>query len=159
MKRFLLAPILAVALLTGCATANKPLTKALYVTSVSTGVSFGADRYPTAVPYLRVAAPLLCAAAEGTNLAPAEVVELLQNSPAANAVATVQGKLILNGALSLYIALAESYGGGVTENETLREYLMWTCEAVNLGLPPLTPPAAIAARALDPRRALPPHIK
>lgn len=159
MKLFL-SLCVAVLVLTGCSGTggNKPLTKAIFVTTVSTGVALGTDRYPESIPFLRVATPLVCAAAQGTNLSPAEITLLVQNSPAAQAVATAQGKLIFNGALTLYIALAEQAN---IENEDLQMYLSWTCESLQLGLPPEPIPAN--SRALQPlrapRRELPPHVK
>lgn len=156
MKR--LIPLLAVALcaglLTGCKSTPLPMQKALYVTTVSTGVALGVDKYPTALPFLRVAEPIICAAGNGTNVTPAEIVAALTNSPAANAVATREGQAIMNGVIAIYIGVFESYGADyVAHHEQLSNYLKWTCEAVGLGLPPTN----ITVRSLM-RKPLPPHL-
>lgn len=160
MKRFfMLAPVLALAVFaSGCAN-NRPMTKAVYTLAVSSGVQIGSDRYPEAVPYIRVANPIICAAASGTNVSPAAIVAAIQNSPVAEAAATPNGKMILNGALILYGALFET-GGGAVDNAEAREWLQWTCDAINLGLPPVASPATNTARsrALSPRPSLP-HLK
>lgn len=150
--------VLCLGLLTGCKSTPIPMQKAVYVTTVSTGVAFGVERYPQATPYLRVAQPIICAAGNGTNVTPAEVVAALQNSPAANAVATPEGKLILNGALAIYIGVFDSYGTDwVNEQEQLKQYLQWTCDAVALGLPPIGTTNGL--RSVVALRTLPPHIR
>lgn len=137
----------------GCKSTSLPMQKALYVTTVSTGVAFGVEKYPTALPYLRVAEPIICAAGNGTNITPAEIVAALQNSPAANAVATREGKVIMNGVIAIYIGVFESYGTDyVAHHEQLSNYLKWTCEAMGMGLPQTN--AASAMR----RKPLPPHL-
>lgn len=159
IKPFLFTIVACVALIAvGCSNTSPKMTKGLYVATVSSGVAIGVDRYPKAVPYLRVAEPIICAAGNGTNVTPAEIVAALQNSPAANAVATPEGKLILNGALILYISLFDSYGTDwVNEQEQLKLYLGYTCEALALGLPPTNQNAHVAS-VLQARK-LPPHIK
>lgn len=155
-----LVAVLCLGLLVGCKSTPQQLTKALYVTTVSSGIALGADRYPSSVPYLRVAAPIICAAGNSTNISPAEIVAALQNSPAANAVATQEGKLILNGALILYVSAYEAYGADyVDHHEQLRNYLQWTCESFALGLPaaPNTHTNATVRSLL--RKPLPPHVR
>lgn len=154
----LLAVALCVGLLTGCQSTPLPMQKALYIATVSGGVAIGVDKYPDAVPYLRVAEPIICAAGNGTNISPLEIIAALTNSPAANAVATKSGKAILSGALILYVSLFDSYGTDwVNQQEKLKTYLGWTCESLALGLPPANQNPTVAA-ALQVRK-LPPHIR
>lgn len=159
-NKHVLSTVLACAMLVmaGCKSNNVPLPmqKALYVTAVSSGVAIGVDKYPEVVPYLRVANPIICAAGNGTNVTPVEIISALTNSPAANAVATKEGKLILNGALNLYVSMFESYGTDwITKQEQLKEVLGWTCDAINQGLPAPTNALMRAAKV----KQLPPHIK
>jgi len=134
------------------------MSKALFVTTVSTGVAFGVEKYPQATPYLKVAAPIICAAGNSTNVSPADVVAALNNSPAANAIATPEGKLILNGALVLYISLFDSYGSDYIKNTPqLQQYLQWTCESIELGLPPAKT-TGFAAKDVMRLKQLPPHL-
>lgn len=161
IKPFLFTIVACVALIAvGCKSNSVPLPmqKALYVTTVSTGVAFGVERYPEVTPYLRVAQPIICAAGNGTNITPDEIVSALTNSPAANAVATKEGKAIMNGVIAIYYGVFESYGNDwVNEQEQLKNYLQWTCEAVGLGLPPAGQNAHVAS-VLQVRK-LPPHIR
>lgn len=153
MKKLLLLIPLCLSLV-GCA-GNKPMTKAVYTLAVSTGVSVGAQRYPTAVPYARIANTIICASATGTNVSPAEILTAIQTSPIAEAAATPEGKLVVNGVLVLYSALFE--GGGVTDEEA-KEWLQWTCDAVTLGLPPAGV-NTVPVMVLSPKTSAVPYLK
>ena len=139
-----LAAVLCLPIVTGCKTG--PLAKSLYVTSVSTGVALGVQRYPETRLYLQVATPIICAQASSTNVTPEQIIKALGDSPEATAAASPQGKLILNGALVLYFGIFDAIG--IQNMPVLQNYLSWTCEALTLGLP------AANARVLNSPRYL-----
>ncbi len=108
--------------------ANRPIT-----TAVATGVTFGLERDPGAAPYLRAAAPVVCAAAAATNIQPAQIVSALES---ANLVATNSSAvLILNASLAIYDTIFESYGSNwVASQPVLQDYLGGVCDGINEGL-------------------------
>jgi len=125
---------------TGCST--MVLTPGSVKQGVATGVSYSVVKYPDAVPYLKAAEPVICSAAHGTNLAPAQVVAALQNSNA-DQLKTPEGVMILNTALALYVGLWEKYGTkAVTKSDKLRSYLEATCGGIHDGLIAAQPPPA-----------------
>jgi hypothetical protein len=131
-----LAPILlciALAIaLCGCASAK--LDPSIVRLGVSTSVQVATLKYPTAVPYLRAATPVICESATGTNISPTEVILAIEKS-SANLVKTPEGVLILNGALVLYTGIWNSYGANtVANNATLRTFLGATCLGMQDGL-------------------------
>lgn len=116
----------------GCA--SPALSKGMVRTAVSTGVAFGVLKDPTAIPYLRAATPVICAAAANTNLSPAAVIAALEGSDATQ-FKTAEAVIIMNGALSIYSAVWAEYGGRVSNFPLLQAYLEGTCEGLTLGLP------------------------
>lgn len=133
--------LLGFLMLTGCK--SPTVTKGVVRTTVATGVGFGVLKSPTAIPYLRASAPVVCSAAHGTNIAPVEVIAALEGSDA-RFLKTPEGTLIMNGALSLYMTLFDEYGASIKNLPLLQSYLEGVCEGINLGLPVTTQPAAIA---------------
>lgn len=125
--------LLSVVVLCGCAS-NKPiLSPALVQAGVSAAVGYGAAKYPQAVPYVRAAEPVICAASESTNLAPAEVVLAIQQ---AGVLKTPESVLIVNSALLLYSGIYNAFGAdAVNQNELLQAYLKATCYGIGQGLP------------------------
>lgn len=102
---------------------------------VAAGVAYSAVKYPTAVPYLKAATPVVCAASEGNALSPEEVVAAIENTPLVTQLKTPEGVLILNGALVLYTGVWEGYGkDAVANSDSLREYLKATCLGMEQGL-------------------------
>lgn len=147
---------LALFLLSGCTTTspnNPPLSKALVTIAVSTGVSFGVEQYPEAVPYLRVATPIVCSAAAGTNIQPAEIVQALTKAGITNSHA----KLIINSALAIYVTVFDYYGSSWQTNQVqLQGYVQALCDGLNLGLPPDGPNSLIDKHMKA--KKLPPHL-
>lgn len=144
LKQFLILAPLCLALV-GCSSVGK-LTPALVQQGVATGVSYGVVKYPTAIPYLKVAGAVICSAANGTNLAPAEVIAAVEASNA-GALKTPEAVLILNGALTLYVGIWESYGAdALSEHAKLQLYLQATCSGIHDGLP-----EGSRRRVIDPR--------
>jgi len=135
------------ALFTGCSTVV--LRPGNVEQGVSTGVSLAVVKYPEAIPYLQAAAPVICSAAHGTNLAPAQVAAAIQESDAA-AFRNPNAVMILNVAMSLYVGLWERYGTkAVDKSDKLRSYLEATCAGITKGLiaaepEPAPPPPAPA---------------
>lgn len=140
-----LFPVLIVAvLIVGC-TGPRAISPAIVQQGVAMSVGYSALKYPTAVPYLRAATPVICSAANSSNLAPAQVIAAVESS-GASSVKTPEGVLILNTALLLYIGVWQSYGEDALNNSPqLRLYLQATCDGMTAGLPQ---PAG-AAKALQ----------
>lgn len=131
-KFYPLLAALTLALLTGCSSVK--ISPAIVHQGVSAGVSYSVTKYPNAVPYLRAAAPVICSAANSTNLSPNEVVSAIESS-GASAFKTPEGVLILNTALTIYIGLWNSYGDTALNNAPqFRLYLLATCNGLNDGL-------------------------
>lgn len=119
-------------LTTGCKT--PAMTQAIVQTTVATGVALGVQKSPQAVPYLKAATPVVCAAASGTNISPAEVVAAIE---AANldSLKTPEAVIIMNGALSLYMVIYDEYGTeAINQQAQLRAFLQGTCNGLNIGL-------------------------
>lgn len=138
MKRKLTL-LLAVALLasglftTGCTSTNR-ISPATVHQGVAAGVAYSSAKYTNAVPYLRMAVPVICAAANGTNLAPAEVVKAIEGANIS--LKTPEAVLILNAALMFYTGIWDSYGeDALNKAPELRPYLEATCSGITAGLP------------------------
>lgn len=138
MKKIMLiiaALALAVSLTTGCSTISNLITPTIIQDGVSAGVQAGVQYYPECRPYLEAAAPIICTAANGTNFDPAVIVADLQSAPQLQSLATPEGTMILNGALTLYIGIWDSFGeSAVTNNAQLQADLQATCNGFNSGL-------------------------
>ena len=119
---------------TGCTSTNTsgPTIAALVLQEgVATGASYALTQYTNAVPFIEAATPIICSAANGTNFDPAFVVNEIDNSPQASSLKTPEGALILNSALTLYIAVWDSYGASaVTNSANMQLYLTATCNGL-----------------------------
>jgi hypothetical protein len=119
---------------TGCTFIKSNVTPAVVQQGVATGVIYAVQKYPTAVPYLQAAAPIICMTANGTNFDPAQIVAAIEKSDA-GPLKTPEAVLILNGALTLYIGIWDSYGAdAVNRSPDLKLYLQATCNGMNAGL-------------------------
>ncbi len=125
--------------------------------AVETGTAFGVQKAPQAVPYLRVAAPIICAAAAATNIQPAQVVYALESSGLLNST-NVEAVLIANAALAIYDTVFTSFGTNWVANQpALQSYLQAICMGIELGLP-----SSVAMPSLPPvivTQQVPPHLK
>lgn len=153
MKTQLALIALAGLLLAGCTGANAPLGQSIVRTSVSTGVAIGTAQHPEATPYVRTASLVICAAANQTNVQPAQIVANLEAAGVGN---DVYAKLIVNGVLGIYTSVYEYYGSAIGNEVVLLGYLKAVCDGMNDGLPPATAMSKALAGAKKP---LPPHLK
>ena len=152
MKHLSAIGLAAVLLFSGC---KSPLaTRELVKISVSTGVSLAVAKDPDIVPYLKASAPVVCSAANNTNLAPAEVIAALEASDAAK-LKTKEGIIAMNFALSLYTSLYAMYGDDIANKPMLQAWLLGTCDGIMLGLPAGSQPKEEFVK----RQALKPQIK
>ena len=129
-----LSLLTATLILSGCSSTRPILSPAMLQAGVQSAVTFGVSKYPDAIPYVRAVEPIVCAASEGTNLAPAEVVAAIQD---ADVLKTAESVFIVNSALLLYQGIYNAYGAdAVNQSESLRAYLHATCIGIGQGLPP-----------------------
>lgn len=144
----LTAGIIALATMAGCSTTPQPMTRAAVTGAVSLGVQIGTERYPESVPYIRAATPVVCSAADGTNIQPAEIVAALQP-----VVTNDHAKMIINGAVVIYDVIFESYGTNWIEHQAyLKDILGGVCDGLTQGLP--TPQMAAKAHLQPGRTAI-----
>jgi hypothetical protein len=135
-------------ILTGCGTtANPALGPAALQASVTLGTEIATDRHPELVPQFRLAGTAACAVADGTNIAPAEMVSAMDKAGITNLLA----RDIMNGFLATY-NVAYVYVG--TNFDRFRPYSRALCDGIRMGLPPEGPPQPMAKR-----KELPPHLK
>lgn len=152
MKKFVSligAPLLFIALLfvTGCSTTQPNISPALVQQGVFTVAAYTVAKEPAVVPYLNAATPVICSAAQGTNgIDPASVVAAIEASPLASQLKTPEAVLALNGALTLYIGVWDSYGGKV-DLAAMQPYLQATCNGLTLALPAAKSKPAKTAKA------------
>ena len=139
MRKYLLvitAALALAAIVTGCTGPNSQISPALVQQGVFTLTAYAVAKEPASVPYLKAAAPLICAAASGTNgLSPEAVVAAIEASPLASQLKTPEATLALNGALMLYIGIWDSYGTNV-DLTAMQPYLLATCLGLSAALPP-----------------------
>lgn len=109
--------------------------------AVAAGSGFGVEQYPDAIPDLEIARGVICAAANGTNVAPDQVVASL----VAAGVNNPHSKLIVNGSLAIYNTVFAFYGNDYVKNTpTLQLYLGAVCDGLVMGVPPRPqPPPAL----------------
>ncbi len=113
------------------------MSHAAFQSAVMLGEQFAIETHPEAVPYLRLATPIVCAAANGTNVSPAQIVAALQ----AAGITDPATKLILNGSLALFNIVV----AGITDQSEARLYAQDLCQGLTLGLPPSGPALAHAS--------------
>lgn len=139
--KLFLVPLFALVALTGCATTN-PLGPAAVEIAVQTAATYGVQKDPNVVPYLKAAAPIVCSMAGSEMLDPAAVVAALEQSNVA-ALKTPEATILMNGALALYGAIYASYGDDVKAS-AVQPYLQAVCTGLTMAVPQNT--TAIAAR-------------
>lgn len=129
MKKLILATILALPLIfSGCKSSNPNIGPALLQVGVSTGAGYGILKYPQAVPGVRAGADVICAAAAGTNVSPANIVAAID----AYGELTPEATFILQGALNAYSLV---YNGMSDTNTTVvRPYAQAVCNGLNEAL-------------------------
>lgn len=146
---------------TGCKTAptaaQQQLTTAIIEDAVTTGADLGLMKYPQALPFVIAARDVICSASSGSNVSPATIVADLQASPAAGAVRSAEGMVIVNGALALYDTVWASLG---TNTARAQPYLQAVCIGLGNAIPgalpaPPTPPVARTVSG----KVLPPHLQ
>lgn len=121
---------------------------------VSSGATYSLLKYPQALPAVKASAAIICSQANGTNLAPAAVVEAVN----AYTEQTPESVLIVNSALSLYTLVWNSYGASAVANTpTLQLYLSATCDGLNDAL--AAQPAAGVVRNAPPQNPTWPQVK
>jgi len=134
MRKILLFSILPVLVLCGCSATKPLISPSLVQQGVRASVSYGVAKYPSALPFVRASEPIICAASEGTNLAPAQVVAAIQQ---ADILKTPESVFIVNSALLLYEGIYNAYGSNAVNNAAmLRDYLHATCLGIGQGLQP-----------------------
>jgi hypothetical protein len=135
-------------LVSGCSTVqpSPTLGPTVLTAAVSLGVSFGLEQHPEAAPYVKIAETTICAAAAGTNIAPADIVSALSGAGITNA----EAKLIVNGSLAIYNVAYAQYGTNLTK---FKPYAQALCDGIRQGLPP----GNMTARAS--KQVLPPHLR
>lgn len=137
MKHFYILACSGLLLVCGCSTTKPLISPALLQQGVSSAVAFGTAKYPSAVPFVRAAEPVICSASEGTNLAPAVVVAAIQE---ANVLQTAESVFIVNSALLLYEGVYNAFGADAVNNSAqLKEYLHATCLGIGQGIIAIQP--------------------
>lgn len=146
MKTKLLIPLLAAALLCGCATNPRPIVTVI----VKDGVRFGVSRSPQAVPYLQAVTPVICSVANSTNLTPESLVAAIDAIPFAK---PPEAGLIIDFVVGTYDGYFEQYVDTWTsQRPLLKNVLLGCCDGLTLGL---FPPPLMLAR----RQWTPPHTR
>jgi hypothetical protein len=145
MKNILSFLALAV-FVAGCTTQNPTGTRAIVTIIVRDGATFGISRSPAAVPYLKAAAPVVCAVANSTNLTPESLVAALDGIPVAK---SPEAGLIIDGVVAVYDGYFEQYADNWVKNQaTLQSVLLGCCDGLNQALAP--PPMAARTRKWQP---------
>ncbi len=154
MKKQIVLLMLPLVLSWGCKS-NPQFSHAAFQAAVTLGEEIAIESHPEAVPFLRVATPVVCSVANGTNVSAAAIVAQLEaagiNDPTA--------RIIINGALALFNV---AVSGLSTNSSELKLFAQDLCNGMTLGLPP-APTMAIRRSALasrpPPPSTLPPHLK
>lgn len=132
-------------MLVGCKNSS-PLT---YSLATSTIVSYGLRNSPQTAGYLRDVQPVVCAAANGTNLSPAQIVTAIKESGIDD---SAEGRLIVDGVLLIYISAFDSLGSKTNVAAVAPYSHAIFCEGFEWGL--AGAPTAIKARNVPPARAV-----
>lgn len=128
MKTKVLSLIALAALAVSLVGCKSPIAPGVVRLGVSTGASYSLLKYPQAAPAVRASADIICAQANGTNLAPESVYAAVN----AYSHQTPESVLIVNSALSLYTLLWNGYGANAVNNiPQLKLYLGATCDGLN----------------------------
>ncbi len=148
MKTLILCVMTAL-LCAGCKT-NPQLSHAAFTAAVTLGEQIAIETHPEAVPALRIATPVVCSVANGTNISAESIVAQLEGAGINDPTA----RIIINASLALFnVAIS----GLSTNSSELRLFAQDLCAGMTAGLPPI----AVGARrsmALSPPPKLPPHL-
>lgn len=149
MKRILPVVVASLTLaLCGCKTSNQTTVgPALLRLGVSTSAGYAILKYPTAVPGVKVGAEVICAAAHGTNVSPAQIVADLD----AYGGRTPEATFILNSAISAYSLVYNS----LSPTNSANPYTLAVCQGLEDALL-LAPKPGMAKSA---SRNAPPNVK
>jgi len=123
------------------------MTHAAFTAAVTLGEQLALEQKPEAIPYVRAAARVVCAAADGTNVSPASIVDALQAAGVTNQTA----KIVINGSLAIFNVVVSGLG---TNESEIRLYGQDLCSGLTAGLPD-------AGSVLTVRKTqlLPPHLR
>jgi hypothetical protein len=138
MKKLLcLIPIIALALCAGCSTTKPIVTPALIQSGVSTAVRYGTTKYPTSIPAVRVATEVICSAANGTNVSPAEIVAAIESSNF-ESLKTPEAIFITQSIITIYTGAWNAFGSDVDAASEIKPYLQAVCNGGVEGLAPVS---------------------
>ena len=131
--------------LVGCGSTGSRIGPPMVRVGVSTVTGYALAKHPQAMPVVRASADVICAQAASTNLSPVNVVAAVH----AYTEQTPESVLIVNGALSLYTLVWNSYGTDAVNNlPTLQQYLQATCDGLNEALTAYPKSALISRNTL-----------
>lgn len=156
MKKLSLLTLVALLVLTaGCKT--PALTRAVVRTTTASTVTLAGLKDPSVVSYMRLAGPVICAAAS-TNGPSGDVVIGIEGATNGKTQKTGAAILVINSLLSLYDALSESEGSKATP------FLQGICDGIGDALAVLGPPMPVGTNVVSlpsirKTPKLPPHIK
>lgn len=136
-------------LMTGCSTAQGPISHAAFTAAVTIGEQIALETHPEATPYLRIAVPVVCSVANGTNVSPAAIVAALEAANVTNRTT----RLIINSSLTLFNVVIT----GATNQSEVRVYAQDLCNGMISGLPPTGRERALVGHR--PSKPLPPHLQ
>jgi hypothetical protein len=142
MKKSILTIVAAFSfavLITGCSTTSTVITPATVQTATTLSVEGALIAEPKALPEVKIAGAVICAAAAGTNVSPAAVVADLQAAGLTNNTADT---LIVNGVLLIYETAYNSLVNPA-DQASAQPYLQAVCNGINAAIP-----ASVAKRAL-----------
>lgn len=129
MKRLLtsVAAIVLAVTLVGCKNSS-PLVYSLTTQNI---VSYGLRNSPNTAGYLRDVQPVVCAAANGTNLTPAQIVTAIQSSGIDD---SAEGKLIMNSVLIVFISAYDGLGANTNASAVQPYAQAIFCDGFEWGL-------------------------
>ena len=136
----LFAALALAALVTGCASTQTVITPATIQTATTLSVEGALIAEPDALPEVKIAGSVICAAAASTNVSPEAVVADLQAAGLTNNAA--EYTLIVNGVLLIYETAYNSLVNPA-DQATAQPYLQAVCNGINAAIP-----ASAARRAL-----------
>ncbi len=140
-------------LFAGCKT-NSQFSHAAFTAAVTLGEEIAVETHPEAVPFLRLAVPVVCSVANGTNVTAPEIVAQLEAAGITDPVT----RIILNGSLALFNVAITSLS---TNQSELKLFAIDLCNGLSAGLPPAPVHGMAALRRPPPsvKAPLPPHLR
>lgn len=119
--------------LAGCATTPTPPPDPgplVLEVAVQAAVTYGTEKHPDAIPYLKAADAVVCKSAASGTLNPQDVIAAIESN-VPGALATPDAKLIFNAAFVFYDAAFAQYSA----SKDMRPYLQAVCQGMALALP------------------------